>query len=174
MYFPHKNHKTLFDAIEILKSKNNTKNLVCCGSDNGYLNTLKKYIKSKNITEQIVFLDYVEDNELPYLYINSTMLIMTSLIGPTNIPPWEAFKLGVPVIYPNLEGIKEIYEECVSYYEPLDANDLASKIDNLHTNNELRNQLIERGKKKITEIIEKNEFSEVISHINNFFQKKNL
>ena len=167
MYFPHKNHKTLFDAIEILKSKNNTKNLVCCGSDNGYLNTLKKYIKSKNITEQIVFLDYVEDNELPYLYINSTMLIMTSLIGPTNIPPWEAF-------YPNLEGIKEIYEECVSYYEPLDANDLASKIDNLHTNNELRNQLIERGKKKITEIIEKNEFSEVISHINNFFQKKNL
>ena len=37
---------------------------------------------------------------------------MPTYFGPTNIPPYEAFKLGTPVIYPNLEGLKDqIYEE---------------------------------------------------------------
>ena len=32
---------------------------------------------------------------------------MPTHIGPTNIPPWEAFNLGVPVIYSNLEEQKK-------------------------------------------------------------------
>ena len=174
MYFPHKNHKTLFNAIELLKNKNKKFNLVCCGNDVGYLKLLKKFIKLRNLNDQVFFLDYVDDSDLPYLYINSSMLVMTSLIGPTNIPPWEAFKLGVPVIYPNLEGIKEIYEDCVSYYEPLEPKDLADKIEFLYKNEELRNKLIKNGKNKILEVKKKNEFYQVIEQIDHYFKKKNL
>ena len=32
---------------------------------------------------------------------------MPSYFGPTNLPPIEAFKLGVPVFYPDLPGMRE-------------------------------------------------------------------
>jgi glycosyltransferase involved in cell wall biosynthesis len=174
MYFPHKNHKTLIDSIEKLKNENKKINLVCCGNDVGYLHSIKKYAKLKNIEDQIIFLDYIDDEDLPYLYLNSSMLVMTSLIGPTNIPPWEAFKLNIPVIYPNLEGIKEIYNDCVSYYEPLDSTDLANKINQLFNDTELRNKLIKNGKNKIIEVVKKNEFFQVINQIKKFFEKQDL
>ena len=99
---------------------------------------------------------------------------MTSLIGPTNIPPWEAFKLGIPVIYPNLEGIREIYGESVLYYDPLNEDDLAMKIKNLYFDNELQKKLVLNGKKKIEEIEDKKEFKNVILKINDFFKKNDL
>ncbi len=174
MYFPHKNHKTLIDALDMLDKKGKNISLVCCGNDNGYLKNLKKYANKKNLSKKIRFLGYVDDEDLPSLYLNSSILVMTSLIGPTNIPPWEAFKLGVPVIYPNLEGIKEIYEDCVLYYDPLNADDLASKIENLYFDNGLQKKLILNGKKKIDEIEKNKEFKNVILSINNFFKKSDL
>lgn len=174
MYFPHKNHKTLIDALDKLDKKGKNFSLVCCGNDNGYLKNLKKYVNKKNLSEKIRFLDYVDDEDLPSLYLNSSILVMTSLIGPTNIPPWEAFKLGVPVIYPNLEGIREIYENCVLYYDPLSADDLASKIENLYFDNDLQKKLILSGKKKIAETEKSKEFKNIILNINNFFKKNDL
>ena len=41
------------------------------------------------------FLDFVENEYLPYLYLNSLALAMPTFSGPTNIPPWEAFKMGI-------------------------------------------------------------------------------
>ena len=175
MYFPHKNHKTLIDALAKLKDKKiENISLVCCGNDNGYLKNLKKYVNKKNLSEKIKFLDYVDDEDLPSLYLNSSILVMTSLIGPTNIPPWEAFKLGIPVIYPNLEGIREIYGESVLYYDPLNEDDLATKIKNLYFDNELQKKLVLNGKKKIEEIEKKREFENVILKINDFFKKNDL
>ena len=50
MYLPHKNHKTLIEALEILKKENANQNLklVCCGNDIGYLENLKLFSK-KNL-----------------------------------------------------------------------------------------------------------------------------
>ena len=35
---------------------------------------------------------------------------MPTFYGPTNIPPLEAFKLGTPVIYPDLDGLRDQLE----------------------------------------------------------------
>lgn len=172
MYFPHKNHKTLIDALEKLKLKGLNFNLVCCGKDHGYLSEIRSYVEKKKLAAHINFLDYVEDEELPYLYLNSSMLVMTSLIGPTNIPPWEAFKLKIPVIYPRLEGIEEVYEDCVLYFEPLDSDDLARKIKKIFSDARSRDELILKGIKKIEKITNDNEFYNVIRLINAFFEKK--
>lgn len=174
MYFPHKNHKTLIDAMDVLNKKKLSINLVCCGNDVGYLKNIKKYTKEKNLENKIKFLNYVDDSDLPKLYLNSSILVMTSLIGPTNIPPWEAFKLGIPVIYPKLDGIEEVYDQCVMYYKPLDSHDLANKINELITNKDLRQKLILNGKQKIYEIKQNNEFDIVIKNLSNFFKKNDL
>ena len=108
MYLSHKNHKYIIDVLYILN--NNQKldiSAVFCGSDKGYLKNLKEYSMKKNLSDKIKFLDFVKDEELPYLYINSLALAMPTLIGPTNIPPWEAFKLNIPAIDIITAGVLE-------------------------------------------------------------------
>ena len=98
MYLPHKNHKYIIDVIKIIDS---TKILIYqhfCGSDKGYLEKIKKYSSDNKINDKILFLDYVEDEHLPYLYLNSKALVMPTFSG-QQISLLEAFKMEIPVFY---------------------------------------------------------------------------
>ena len=93
MYLPHKNHKTIIDTIFLLKNKFKKKyDVVFCGND-GKSKILKKICISKKVDNQFNFLNFVDDEKLPYLYHLCQMLLMPPIIGPTMIPPWEAFKM---------------------------------------------------------------------------------
>ena len=128
-YLPHKNHRTLLDAFKILKDKKKLDlKIVFCGNDIGYLKNIKSYAKNLNIRNDINFLNFVEDDHLPYLYYDSSILIMPSLIGPTNIPPWEAFKMQKPVIYSDLPGIKDVLKDAVLYIDPMSPMILQSQL----------------------------------------------
>ena len=170
MYLPHKNHKTLIDALKILKHNESTKNLklVCCGNDIGYLKNLKNYVRKCDLEKEIIFLNFVEDEHLPYLYLDSSVLIMPSLIGPTNIPPWEAFKMKTPVIYSNLKGIKEVLGDAVCYVNPFDADDIAKATTKIITDKSFRETLIDNGVKKLNETKANNDFSTFFKIINNY------
>ena len=109
------------DAFKIVRSEFNIDlKIVFCGGDSGYANYLKKYIKDQDLDNYVLFLNFVENDYLPYLYLDALVLVMPSLIGPTNIPPWEAFKMKVPTIYSSLEGIKKFTEEFISKENSLD------------------------------------------------------
>ena len=81
---------------------------------------------------------------------------MPSLIGPTNIPPWEAFKMNVPVIYSKSNGIKEVLEDAAYYVNPLESESIARGIKEIFENNELKNNLVTKGRKKLEETKAKN------------------
>ena len=90
MYLPHKNHKYVIDTIKLLNEKNKINiSAVFCGSDKGYLSKIKKYSFDVGQKSNTYFLDFVEDDYLPYLYKNSIALVMPTFSGPTNIPPWK-------------------------------------------------------------------------------------
>ena len=84
---------------------------------------------------------------------------MPSLIGPTNIPPWEAFKMKKPVIYSKLKGIKSVLGESVYYVDPFNSNEIAASISKILNETELKEELIKKGSLKLEENIKKNEFS---------------
>ena len=177
MYLPHKNHKNLVDALKILKSnfKIDLK-MVFCGNDNDseYLKNLKKYVIKKNLNDSITFLNFVEDEHLPYLYIDALLLAMPTLIGPTNIPPLEAFKLGVPVVYSDLYGIKEVYGDAVLYVNPLNPDSIADGIKTVFQNTEQKKELIEKGKNKFEEINAKTEFDQFFEIIKRYRKIKEV
>ena len=92
MYLPHKNHKTLIDSVELLnKNSNNKLKVVFSGSDIGYKRKIQTYVSKKGMISDITFLNFVENHELPYLYLNSSLIVFPVLIGPTFTPLWEAF-----------------------------------------------------------------------------------
>ena len=151
MYLPHKNHRNLIDALRILKLdfKINFK-MVFSGSDVGYLNNLKRYVSEQNLTNEVTFLNFVEDGYLPYLYLDAFAVVFPVLIGPTFTPPWEGFKMEVPVIFSELNGVKDVYGDAVYYIKkPLDPNEIANGIKKLFEDKELRSKLIANGKNKL-------------------------
>jgi len=161
MYLPHKNHKYVIDTIKILKLKYEINlSAVFCGSDSGYLKKIKEYVNKKKLDENIFFLDFVKNEYLPYLYLNSLALAMPTYSGPTNIPPWEAFKMKIPVFYSDIHNIKKVYLDAVYYIDPLDPRTMASGIKNLINNPELKNKLIENGIELFNSIDVKREFEQ--------------
>ena len=161
MYLPHKNHKYVIDCIKILKLKYE-KNLsaVFCGSDSGYLKKIKKYVDEQKLNKNIFFLDFVKNEYLPYLYLNSLALAMPTYSGPTNIPPWEAFKMGIPVLYSNIHNVKEVYKNAVYYIDPFEPESMAKAINEILNDNNLKEQLTNNGRKLLNSIDIDKEFKQ--------------
>lgn len=169
MYLPHKNHITLINALKFLKEHFKISvSAVFCGNDIGYLNNLKIYVNDIGLKNEIFFLGFVEDEYLPYLYLDSSILVMPSLIGPTNIPPWEAFKMEVPVIYSNLDGIKQVLADSVIYVDPLDFRNIAETIFKVLTDKNLKEKLILKGNLRLKEVKDNNEFDVFFNIINKY------
>ena len=169
MYLPHKNHKNLIDALRILQSdfKINFK-MVFSGSDSGYLNNLKRYVYKQKLNNEVIFLDFVADDYLPYLYLDAFAVVFPVLIGPTFTPPWEGFKMEIPVIFSELSGIKDVYGDAVYYINPLEAKSIANGIKKLFEENSLREQLITNGKKKLKEVEDKDEYTQIFEIIKKY------
>ena len=173
MYLPHKNHKTLIDSLKILRSDFKMDlNIVFTGKDSGNLNNLKKYAARKKLNDCIYFLNFVENDYLPYLYLDAFVLTMISMAGPTFIPPWEAFKMEVPVIYSELDGAKEVYGNAVHYTDALDSASIAKAIKEIYENEELRLNLVINGKKLLKQIEAQNDYRKLFEIINNYRKLK--
>ena len=161
MFLPHKNHKYVIDTIKILKTEHQINlNAVFCGTDKGYLKKIKKYVDEQKLKENIFFLNFVEGEHLPYLYLNSIALTMPTFSGPTNIPPWEAFKMEIPVLYSDIHNVKEVYKDAVYYIDPLDPQSMVEGIINIIKNRDLKNKLVENGKKLLQSINRDKEFEQ--------------
>ena len=93
---------------------------------------------------------------------------MPSLIGPTNIPPWEAFAMQVPVIYSNLEGIQSVLKDAALYISPLNSREIAESIFKVLTDDNLKKNLVLKGIKRIEEVKNNNEFNIFFQIINRY------
>ncbi len=99
-FWPHKNHQYLIEVAKIFKrNKKNDFIFVMCGSDKGTLKKVKSDIKNFELAEYFRIFEFVDDKELISLYLNSSMVIMPTDGGPTNLPMFEAFYFQKPLFY---------------------------------------------------------------------------
>ena len=77
---------------------------------------------------------------------------MTHISGPTMIPPWEAFKMHKPVIFPEIEGIQEVLGDAVIYANPFNIEIITDSLIKVYEDKNLRDTLIEKGYQKYNEI----------------------
>jgi len=74
---------------------------------------------------------------------------MPTYFGPTNLPPIEAFHLGVPVFYSDLAGLREQVEGAAFLMDLGDADSLASQLDALLSDKLDVNSVTANGKIKV-------------------------
>ena len=150
--WPHKNHLRLLEAMKILKNigKLNTK-LILTGSADQVHSAVMDFINKNQLSEDIFFLGYIDQEDMPYIYLNATSLVFPSLFEGFGIPLVEAMRSSCPIICSNAGSIPEIVEDCALLFDPYNPQDMAEKIERIVSDKELGTSLIDKGKARVSQ-----------------------
>jgi len=140
----YKNIKRLGNAHQKLLKKYPDLGLILVGKINDSAKINQKYFKDKNY-KNIIFTGFLPNSQRDWLYANTAAYIFPSLMEGFGLPGLEAMGYGAPVISSDATCLPEVYGDAAIYFDPNDTNDMAQKIENVLTNNELRNKLIKNG-----------------------------
>lgn len=125
----HKNHLYLFEGVAELKSRYGfSVGIALSGGDKGNQDYLRACAHSLGIEDQVFFLGFVDDGEIPALYDGAKALVMPSYFGPTNLPPVEAALLGCPVIYADQPAFRAQMGDAALYCDLSDPTSLADHL----------------------------------------------
>ena len=156
-FWHHKNHLRLIESLYFLREQYRLYvPAVFVGSQKrdskGTLSTMAKLIKKLKMQSQIFNLGYLPEKEVVALYKKSIALVFPSLIGPTNIPILEAMVLGTPVLCSNLFSMPEQIADAGLLFDPFNVEDMAEKIHRIWTDENLRQQFIQKGYKRVKNV----------------------
>ncbi len=148
---PRKNLTTLIEAIADLRGQGILRHQLLVAGAAGWKNsTLDSAIRRHGLTaEEITFLGYIPDEDMPLLYSGSELFVFPSLYEGFGLPLVEAMACGVPVIASNTSSVAEIVGDAGILVSPRDARGLAEAISRLIHDAELRRDLRERGLRRV-------------------------
>ncbi|MDO8529282.1 MAG: glycosyltransferase family 1 protein [bacterium] len=141
--YPHKNLERLILAFKKLKVNNNLK-LVLVGKEDYFYQRLKNFVKKDKI-KNIIFTDFVPDEELDVIYREALFFIFPSLYEGFGLPPLEAMQRGIPVVSSDHLCMKEILGESAYYFNARKKENIAKAIQEVSENQNLREDLIKKG-----------------------------
>ena len=110
---------------------------------------IHKYITVNGLSDFIVELNGVDESDLAIVYQNASGLALVSFSEGFGLPLLEAMSLGVPTLASNVSCLPEIVGDASLLCNPYDVDDIAKKITVLLTDCSVRNDLVERGRKRI-------------------------
>lgn len=135
---PSKNFKLILETAKISPKIN----FIIAGGTNSTVFKEQGF----EITSNVKFIGYVNDEELVALYKYASCFVYPSIYEGFGIPPLEAMYFNCPVILSDIEVFKEIYMDCVLYCSISDRYILKEKISILLERDEIRYQLLKKTK----------------------------
>lgn len=159
-FWPHKNHARIVEAVGMLRDEGVQVSVVFSGTHSAdairqdTFAQLQERVHSLGISDQVRFLDYVPNGDMPAIYAEATALVMPTFFGPTNIPVLEAWSLGCPVITSDIRGIREQAGDAALLVDPRSSEAIAAAIRQVWESDELRLRLAERGRARLAAFTE--------------------
>ena len=89
----------LFQSLKKLKDENNNFILVLTGDNKGNLRYIKNIIKESNLETNVKILNFLTEDQIISLYINSDALLMPTYVARTTLPLLEALYFELPIFY---------------------------------------------------------------------------
>jgi glycosyltransferase involved in cell wall biosynthesis len=150
-FWAHKNHIYLLEGLYVLEHRYGLKvGAIFSGYDEGNLAHVKNRLSLLGLEDRVRFANFVSNQEIPELYLQSIALVMPTYFGPTNLPPLEAFALKVPVLYSDIAGLRDQVGEAALLINLKDPTSMAEHIKNLMNDEQLRNRLIQAGLNRLS------------------------
>jgi glycosyltransferase involved in cell wall biosynthesis len=144
----YKNIKRLGDAHQKLLKTYPDLGLVLAGRKNASALANETYFKKQHY-KNIFFTDYVEDNQLNWLFSHASAYVFPSLMEGFGLPGLEAMSHGTPVISSDATCLPEIYGKAAHYFDPFNTDDIARAITEVLGNEKLRQKLSANGYEQI-------------------------
>jgi glycosyltransferase involved in cell wall biosynthesis len=124
-----KNIQRILEISDILISRNIAIKFVLVGSPGyGFKGIIDK-IQMRS--DRIIYLKYVEENDLPTLYNLATLFLFPSHYEGFGLPPLEAMKCGLPVLSSNNSSLTEVVGEGGLMFRDNDSTAFADAIISL-------------------------------------------
>jgi glycosyltransferase involved in cell wall biosynthesis len=142
---PHKNLGRLIDAFEKLKATHPDLHLVLAGKTDPLYERHYAEVQRRKIPD-VIFTGFVSEGQLRWLYENCQVYAFPSLSEGFGLPALEAMMHGAPVASSNATCLPEVYGDAANYFDPLSVDDIAAKISAILDSEQLRHDLIEKGR----------------------------
>jgi len=144
----YKNIRRLGDAHQLLLETHPNLGLILVGKMTPAHYKNKAYFASKSY-KNILFTDFIEDAQRDFLFKNCTVYVFPSLMEGFGLSGLEAMGYGAPVASSNATCLPEVYGNAAHYFNPLDINDMKRAIEDILVDNELRQELVQKGYKQL-------------------------
>lgn len=148
--FKRRNIPRLLEAFSILKKdKTFQHKLVIAGPEKEGFN-LAEHIEKYSINDDVIYLGYIEQSDMPLLYNAASFFIYPSLYEGFGLPVLEAMSCGKAVITSNVSSLPEVLGNTGILVDPYKTEDLCQAMDKLARDDVLRDQFgraaLERSK----------------------------
>ena len=144
---PRKNLLNLLKAFSVFKKrlKSNMK-LVLVGRLAWKYESFIEKLKNYKYRDDVVLLGYTEEQKLVNIIGSAYALVYPSLLEGFGVPVLEAMRCETPVITSINSSMQEIAKDAALYADPNSHEDMAEKMMRMYKDENLRNELIEKGK----------------------------
>ena len=144
---PRKNVLGLLKAYEHFKSTFSQEHqLVIIGRKAWMNDELEKFYQQMKFKKEVVWIEQIERNDLLQVLQDAFALVYPSFFEGFGIPIIEAMSFGVPVIISNVSCMPEVAGNAAVLVNPNNSSDIATAMNELVINENLRNGLIQKGK----------------------------
>lgn len=145
---PHKNLSNLIIAFKSIKEKL-SHDLIIIGKKDGFITGDNNIMELANSMKgRVKFTGFIENNELRQYLNQADAMIFPSYYEGFGLPPLEAMACGTPVIASNAASIPEVCGDAALYFNPYHPEDIAEKILTFISDEQLQNDLREKGLKR--------------------------
>ncbi|MEH1855885.1 MAG: glycosyltransferase family 1 protein [Nostoc sp.] len=142
---PYKNLHRLINAFAALSNSDDYELWVAGPIDPRYTPTLKAQVEELGITNQVKFLEYIPDSELPKIINQAIALVFPSLWEGFGLPVLEAMACGTPVITSNLSSLPEVAGDAAILINPYNTGEITEAMQSVATDSVLRSRLSSQG-----------------------------
>lgn len=144
----YKDFYTLLRALKIFSERNKDIKLYCTGSPFNHNELL--FIDFLGLQNIVYHVGRVFDKHLVELYQKAQAFVSTSLSEGFGLPLLECMKYGTPMILSDIPVYREVADDCAVYFKASDEYSLAESITEVVGNSNLQQQLVAKGRNRLT------------------------
>ncbi|MHA2611370.1 MAG: glycosyltransferase family 4 protein [bacterium JZ-2024 1] len=148
-----KNLLVLLKAYTLLQTRHISSPLLIVGEDRTlYGKQMKQYAAEHLRSAPIYFLGFVSREHLSEIYSRALLFISPSLSEGFGFCPLEAMKCGIPCVVSRIPAHQEVLQDSAEFFSPDNPEELAFTIEKLLSDTHLRQQYIQKGKKRTEQL----------------------
>lgn len=150
--YPYKNLEVVLKALKILERDppptGGLKFFVASARD-VFHQRFAQLVKNYKLENRVIMPGFVPTSDLVVLFKLAKALVFPSLSEGFGIPGCNALVAGLPVLAADIPVFHEVYSDAVLYFDPKNEKDLAEKIKKISKDEQLRKNLISKGKNQV-------------------------